>query len=240
GLALYGLWTIIQGSFGWGIALIAGGAALTMLPPLVGSTLSGIQSVLTTNNIATSPTDAGVVLNSFGEFRDSCDASIPVDLSYLQQQASANGYGVNKNTDGTITITNPDGTQTTVADVNKAMQYLGQVVGTGQCVALLQKIDPSVGNSQTWVKGEQAINSDLKPGTFIGTFECGGGTKYCSQAGNDTSHVAVVVEKKANGDLVVMDQYAGKAAQIRTIRADGAGVVNNAKSYYVIKSPGKA
>jgi murein DD-endopeptidase MepM/ murein hydrolase activator NlpD len=55
-IALYGLWTIIQGNSGWGIGFIIGGAIVTMLPALTTTFLQGTQDVLNQQHIATGGT----------------------------------------------------------------------------------------------------------------------------------------------------------------------------------------
>src|SRR5208337_4921528 len=54
-------------------------------------------------------------------------------------------------------------------------QYLGQVVGNGQCAVLVEAADPSVGLTATWTQGAAVQgNTSLQPGTIIATFDAGG------------------------------------------------------------------
>ena len=49
--------------------------------------------------------------------------------------------------------------------------FVGQSVGSGQCVALVQAADPGVGLTRTWAQGAQVQgNTSLVPGTIIATF----------------------------------------------------------------------
>ena len=230
-IATFGLWTVIKGSAKAGILLILAGALVPVAPSLVSATLSGAQAAM--GGISQAKKDAGTVMQSMGEFKGNCDA-IPVDMSAYEQKLM-NTPGVVKNADGTYTITNTDGSTVTAVNAAQAMDYLGQVVGTGQCVALLQAADPSIGNTATWKPGAAVVgNADLQPGTMIALFGCNGGTSYCNQAGNDSSHAAIYLGQDANGNIQVLDQWAGQPAHIRTIRANGSGNVNNSSGYRVI------
>ena len=93
-------------------------------------------------------------------------------------------------------------------------QYLGQAVGSGQCVALVQAADPSVGLTATWRQGDAVQgNASLSPGTVIATFDQNG--RYAN-ATDGSSHAAIYLGQNAQG-IQVEDQWAGHAASIRTI-----------------------
>ncbi len=93
-------------------------------------------------------------------------------------------------------------------------QYLGQAVGTGQCVALVQAADPSVGLTATWHQGDSVQgNTALAPGTVIATFNQNG--QYAN-ATDGSSHAAIYLGQNAQG-IQVEDQWAGHAASTRTI-----------------------
>lgn len=100
------------------------------------------------------------------------------------------------------------------------------------CVSLVKFFDPSLGVTNTWVKGEAVLgNNTLEPGTPIATFE-GKGGKY---NGGEFKHAAIYPGQAEGGGIIVMDQWnkIGKAV-VRTIRTNGKRQ-NNATKYYVIK-----
>ena len=93
-------------------------------------------------------------------------------------------------------------------------QYLGQAVGTGQCVALVQAADPSVGLTATWHQGDSVQgNTALASGTVIATFNQNG--QYAN-ATDGSSHTAIYLGQNAQG-IQVEDQWAGHATSTRTI-----------------------
>jgi len=50
-------------------------------------------------------------------------------------------------------------------------QYLNQYMGSGQCMALVQAANSSVGLTATWTQGSaEQGNTSLQPGTVIATF----------------------------------------------------------------------
>lgn len=112
-------------------------------------------------------------------------------------------------------------------------QYEGQVVGSGQCVALVQTADPNVGLTRTWAQGSQVQgNTELKPGTAIATFDANG--RYAN-ATDGSSHAAIYLGQDERG-IQVLDQWAGKPATYRTIRWSSAtGQASNTGSkFYVV------
>lgn len=89
--------------------------------------------------------------------------------------------------------------------------YIGQSVGSGQCVALTQKA-ANMPRTAAWrrdvvVKG----NTSISPGTIIATFDTDG--RY----GNHTdgrSHAAIYLGQDANG-IQVLDQWMGHSTDMR-------------------------
>ena len=115
-------------------------------------------------------------------------------------------------------------------------QYLGQSVGSGQCVALVQQADSSVGLTATWTQGAQVVgNTDLAPGTAIATFD--GSGRYAN-ATDGSSHAAIYLGQDAAGSIQVQDQWLGHPASVRTIRASGNNQANSASAFYVIGHAG--
>lgn len=93
-------------------------------------------------------------------------------------------------------------------------QYLGQVVGNGQCAVLVEAADPSVGLTATWTQGAAVQgNTSLQPGTIIATFDAGG--EYAG-ATDGSSHAAIYLGQNSQG-IQVEDQWVGQPAQLRTI-----------------------
>lgn len=108
--------------------------------------------------------------------------------------------------------TGPGGNGTSVA--TSWTQYLGQHVGDGECVALVQKADPAVGLTRTWAPGNQVQgNTELRPGTTIATFGQSG--RYENRR-DGSSHAAIYLGQNAQG-IQVMDQWSNYAASYRTI-----------------------
>lgn len=115
-------------------------------------------------------------------------------------------------------------------------QYLGQSVGSGQCVALLQAADPNVGRTATWSQGDAVRgNTSLQPGTAIATF---GPNGTYTNSMDGSSHAAIYLGQNAQG-IQVLDQWAGYPAAYRTIRWDNAGTAaNNGSKFNVIAHTG--
>lgn len=108
--------------------------------------------------------------------------------------------------------TGPGGNGTSVATA--WTQYVGQHVGDGECVALVQRADPAVGLTRTWAPGNQVQgNTELMPGTTIATF--GESGRYENRR-DGSSHAAIYLGQNAQG-IQVMDQWANYAASYRTI-----------------------
>ena len=115
-------------------------------------------------------------------------------------------------------------------------QYLGQKVGSGQCVALVQQADSSVGLTATWTQGAQVSgNTNLAPGTAIATFD---GSGHYANATDGSSHAAIYLGQDAAGNIQVEDQWLGHPASVRTIQANGSSQANSGSAFYVIGHSG--
>src|SRR5215831_16990208 len=91
--------------------------------------------------------------------------------------------------------------------------FENEVVGSGQCVAFVQKASGAPLTS-SWTKGVLAKNGDIGKGTAIATFDPDG------SYGNHTdgrSHAAIFVEQQSAG-LLVWDQWVGHPVSQRVIR----------------------
>jgi len=113
-------------------------------------------------------------------------------------------------------------------------QYLNQYVGTGQCVALVQAADSSVGLTATWTQGS-AVQGDtaLQPGTVIATF---GSNGTYTNSTDGSSHAAIYLGQNAQG-IQVEDQWVGHPASIRTIAwtsTTSSSAANNGSAFYVV------
>lgn len=113
--------------------------------------------------------------------------------------------------------------------------YSGQAVGTGQCVAFVERACNAPLTVQ-WRQGAKVkSNLFLPPGTAIATFDPNG------TYGNHTdgrSHAAIYMGQDANG-LWVWDQWLNQPAHMRTIRfqggAPGVKQVNDGDFFYVVE-----
>ena len=75
--------------------------------------------------------------------------------------------------------------------------FAGQAVGSGQCVALAQAVNPAIGLTRTWSPGGQVQgNPSLAPGTVIATFDQNG--RYAN-ATDGSSHAAIYLGQNAQG-----------------------------------------
>ncbi len=126
----------------------------------------------------------------------------------------------------------PSGSDVSVA--SGYSHYLGTAVGSGQCVALLQAADSSVGLTATWTKGAAVQgNTSLQPGTAIATFGSNG--TYTNSL-DGSSHAAIYLGQNASG-IQVQDQWAGQVAHVRTIpwtNSYSAKAASNGSAFYVV------
>ena len=113
-------------------------------------------------------------------------------------------------------------------------QYLNQYVGTGQCVALVQAADSSVGLTATWTQGSAVQgNTSLQPGTAIATF---GPNGTYTNSTDGSSHAAIYLGQNAQG-IQVEDQWVGHPASVRTIAwssTTSSSAANNGSAFYVV------
>lgn len=239
-VALYGLWTIIQGKMGWGLFLILGGAMVTAAPQLIGASFSGMQGVLEGSGISDDAgRDVGSIMSSMGSYSNNCD-QISVDMSaYVAPPPGQDpmGYGGGnyyQNPDGTYSVINPDGTTSKVTNEAQARSLTGRYYGEStECVALVKEMS-NVGHTSTWAPGTKVQGTEMAVGTPIATF-CSDGS-YCNRSG--TTHAALYMGQNADGSIRVLEQYNGQPAQIRTVRSGGGNGGNNADNYYAIAKKG--
>jgi hypothetical protein len=114
-------------------------------------------------------------------------------------------------------------------------RYIGRSVGSGQCVALAQATNPSIGPTRNWQCGVPVQgNTELRPGTIIATFDSS--DRY-SNALDGSSHAAIYLGQNERG-IQVMDQWAGNTAVARTIPwTNPSGVAaNTGTAFHVVQS----
>lgn len=111
--------------------------------------------------------------------------------------------------------------------------YAGQAVGSGQCVAFVEKSSGAPLTS-SWSQGAKVKGATLAAGTAIATFGAAG--KYTNST-DGTSHAAIYIGQNAAG-IQVWDQWLGQPVHQRTLRfqggAPGVKPVNDGDAFYVI------
>ncbi len=126
-----------------------------------------------------------------------------------------------------------DGGRPAAANLDQYNQYIGRSAGSGQCVALVQAVDPSVGTTRTWAPGAPVEgNTGLTPGTVIATFD--GSGRYAN-ATDGSSHAAVYLGQDEHG-VRVLDQWSGSPAAIRTIpwTNPGGAAANTGRAFRIV------
>jgi RHS repeat-associated protein len=109
-------------------------------------------------------------------------------------------------------------------------KYLGQEVGSGQCVSIVQ-ICAGAPHTSMWRPGQQVKGNSIAAGTAIATFING---RYPNRpTGN---HAAIYISQDKDG-IWVYDQWKGRPLSTRYIRFDDKrSDSNNANKFYVIES----
>lgn len=114
--------------------------------------------------------------------------------------------------------------------------FIGQSVGSGQCVALVKAANPTLGPASQWASGATVQgNTALTPGTPIATFSETG--RYAN-ATDGSSHAAIYLGQNDHG-MVVLDQWRGSQAAVRTIPWSNPGSVaaNTGSAFRVVVRP---
>jgi hypothetical protein len=113
--------------------------------------------------------------------------------------------------------------------------HKGEAVGTGQCVAFVQKASGAPLTSQ-WHRGIRVKGNgeQIEKGTAIATFDSNG--VYGNHM-DGTSHAAIYVGQEADG-IQVWDQWLGQPVHQRTLHFHGGAPdvkpVNDGDAFYVI------
>lgn len=119
-----------------------------------------------------------------------------------------------------------------VCDQNLGAFLMGNVVGDGQCVALVQQCSRAPHTSQ-WRQGAPVRgNLGIQRGTAIATFENG---KYPNQ--RHGNHAAIYISQDSKG-IQVYDQWLGKEQMpihVRTIRWGGEDPSDDGNAFSVIE-----
>ena len=114
-------------------------------------------------------------------------------------------------------------------------RYIGRSAGSGQCVALVYAVNPTISPTATWTRGESVRgNTSLQPGTVIATFNKSG--RYAN-ATDGSSHTAIYLGQNERG-IQVLDQWAGSSAAVRTIRwTNSSGIAaDTGSAFYVVQT----
>lgn len=134
-------------------------------------------------------------------------------------------------TDGSSTVTF-SGTGSGVAGATVASNYsslVGQSVGSGECVALVQATS-DVGLTSTWTPGVQVQgNTNIAAGTVIATFGSDG--TYTNTSGQ--SHAAIYLGQNSDG-IQVLDQWSDSVAHYRTIKWTTENSYESGSQFYVV------
>lgn len=111
-----------------------------------------------------------------------------------------------------------------------ASRFKSKVVGTGHCVALIQRCSGAP-KTRHWRQGEGVRGNDLEQGTVIATFKEG---YYPNKTG---WHAAIYISQDEQG-IWVWDQWINKPVHKRLIRfKNGNGTPNNdGDAYSIVKS----
>jgi hypothetical protein len=128
-----------------------------------------------------------------------------------------------------------------IADMKKATAFkeAGQLVGNGQCVALVHAV-AFIPQTSHWQRGGLVMDDQsIQPGTVIATFDDDG--SYGNHT-DHTSHAAIYLYQTTDG-IEVLDQWKGSTPggnhppQQRTIHFhDPSGrKVNDGTQYHVVE-----
>ena len=114
--------------------------------------------------------------------------------------------------------------------------FLGQSVGSGQCVAFVEACAGCPPTSH-WVRGRAVRNDPTIPyGSAIATFSPEG---LYTNSTDGSSHAAIYLGQDAKG-LRVLDQWSGQPVHARTIRFPGPSApppapANSANCFFLIE-----
>lgn len=112
------------------------------------------------------------------------------------------------------------------------VSYVGQTVGTGQCVAFVKKAAGAPGTT-SWRKGTKVKgNTTLTKGIAIATFDAAG--RYPNKA---TGNHAACFDSQDAGGIWVYDQWSGVVVQRRYIpfRGVAGSASRDGDAYFVIE-----
>lgn len=145
-----------------------------------------------------------------------------------QQQTGGGSYGF---------VDSPVNNIGTTAGQQAYTAYLGQSVGSGQCVALVQAAS-NVGHTSTWQPGASVTSGNLQPGTVIATFGSDG--TYQNISGQSHAAIFLGYQYDTNGNIKgiqVQDQWSGHPCGTRTIPFN-QGTAESGENFYVVTHDG--
>jgi hypothetical protein len=184
-----------------------------------------------------------ICFEAFADIRANMPSGLPVQVKPTFQEPYGPSFsfpqggvvdtgGVAGATDTSSSTGGYSGTGSGVAGATVASNYstmLGQSVGSGECVALVQATS-DVGLTSTWTQGDVVQgNTNLAAGTVIATFGSDG--TYTNTYGE--SHAAIYLGQDATG-IQVEDQWANHAATQRTIPWTTSNSYESGSKFYVV------
>ncbi len=183
----------------------------------------------------TGPALPNPTAGSFAAFSAASMAAMPRPLGLQDAPRNLASYGPRTgdgSSPGKAAIDAVSGGQPIATDYAR---YIGRSAGSGQCVALVQAANPSIGLTRTWKSGAAVRgNTGLVPGTAIATFD--GSARYAN-ALDGSSHAAIYLGQNERG-IQVMDQWAGSAAAVRTIpwTNPSGKAANTGSAFHVVQT----
>ncbi|HEY2418919.1 MAG TPA: BPSL0067 family protein [Steroidobacteraceae bacterium] len=111
-------------------------------------------------------------------------------------------------------------------------RYIGQVVGSGQCVAYVRETT-GLPPADVWRRGDPVSTTDCARHTAVATFDANG--RYGNHS-DGRSHAAIFQQQISTG-IRVLDQWVGHPVTHRVIRwKEGVGkAADDASRYYIIE-----
>jgi len=152
--------------------------------------------------------------------------------------SNAIGTSVGQAISGASSVANTSGVNLGLATGGQAYtSYIGQSVGSGQCVALVQAAS-NCGTTSTWQPGTSVTSGTLQPGTVIATFGSNG--TYQNIPGQSHAAIFLGYNYDSNGNITgiqVQDQWAGHPCGVRTIPY-GQGTAESGENFCAVTKDG--
>ncbi len=108
---------------------------------------------------------------------------------------------------------------------------LSPLDGLAECVALIQYLVPSIGQTKYWVEGA-LVTPDTPIGTVVATFDPISQQYINSKA---TSHVGIFDGFDSAGNMILIDQWDGSGGiNAHTYRSNSSTYIGNPANYHVV------